>query len=306
MRDIRSILLATVTLTLVGTWVYHFYDKNRYSLENQQPRVEYVTDTAAVTQAIRDSMQHFYASMAEPDSLSANTDSLRKALNDRLTEILELRARINTILRKANATKEELNEARTLIQELQVKVDDFKRENENLEIERARMSDVLGTLNEEIKDLKSNVQRLDAQNQKLSASVDLATTFVASEVRLVAMNVKGSSREVETTSVRKADKFAVSFILQNNVTGFSNAEIVVVITDPENQVIIDPVYDSGEFTTRQDGKKTYTRKMTFDYTRGEQKRLIFSLDPNKFVKGRYALSIYHNGTRIGDAVDLLN
>jgi hypothetical protein len=41
-------------------------------------------------------------------------------------------------------------------------------------------------------------------------------------------------------------------------------------------------WDSGSFETKSEGKKSYTRKMRFDYAKGEQKALIFTLDVAAF------------------------
>ena len=78
-----------------------------------------------------------------------------------------------------------------------------------------------------------------------------------------------------------------------------NAEVVVVISDPAGKPLNTEVWDVGSFETKTEGRKVYTRKVRFEYNKGEAKQLIFSLEPNNFDKGTYKLSLYHNGIRIG-------
>nr|MBP7109608.1 hypothetical protein [Chitinophagaceae bacterium] len=58
--------------------------------------------------------------------------------------------------------------------------------------------------------------------------------------------------------------------------------------------------------TRKEGKKSYTRKVRFDYERGENKKLLFSLNADDYMKGNYKLQVYHNGYMIGQTNKVLN
>ena len=80
-----------------------------------------------------------------------------------------------------------------------------------------------------------------------------------------------------------------------------NAEVVVVVSDPAGKALNTEVWDVGSFETKTEGRKIYTRKVRFEYSKGEAKQLIFTLEPNSFEKGTYKLSLYHNGVRIGQS-----
>ena len=85
-----------------------------------------------------------------------------------------------------------------------------------------------------------------------------------------------------------------------------NAEIVIVIIEPDGHILQNSVWESGSFDTKTEGKKNYTRKMRFDYTKGEQKALIFSLNADSYQKGTYLLQIWHNGLKIGEIEKILS
>ncbi len=65
-------------------------------------------------------------------------------------------------------------------------------------------------------------------------------------------------------------------------------------------IIQDQIWESGYFISNQEGTKEYTFKLKFDYDTGEQKRLIYTLNPDKFLKGIYTMQVYHNGAMIGE------
>jgi hypothetical protein len=60
---------------------------------------------------------------------------------------------------------------------------------------------------------------------------------------------------VEAIQAKKAEKFVISFLLQNNVNSYENSEIFVVLTDPNNQVLEFSAWDTGLFDTNEGPKK---------------------------------------------------
>jgi hypothetical protein len=90
---------------------------------------------------------------------------------------------------------------------------------------------------------------------------------------------------VKQHNKRKRINWLPSFTVQNNILDLQSAEVVVVITDPSGKSLNTEVWDVGSFETKTDGRKIYTRKVKFEYNKGEAKHLIFSLEPDNFEKG---------------------
>ena len=67
---------------------------------------------------------------------------------------------------------------------------------------------------------------------------------------------------------------------------------------PDGRVLKNSEWDSGSFNT-PDGKKIYSYKLSFNYAKGEQKQLLFSLKADKYQKGNYTMQVYYNGIMIG-------
>jgi inosine-uridine nucleoside N-ribohydrolase len=165
--------------------------------------------------------------------------------------------------------------------------------------EKVRLNNLLTQLTTEMTALQLTMNKVTAENKELVQTLTEASTFIASELSLTAMYLKSNEREEKTNQVKKADKFVASFAVQNNVASFSNAEVVIVITDPLGKTMTGDVWDSGSFETRE-GRKNFTRKMRFEYNKNESKKLLFSIQPEKFEKGVYKFNLYHNGVMIGE------
>src|SRR5436190_6457714 len=302
MRDNKSFLLALLAGGLVITWVYHIYDKSQYS---NHTREVFVKDSIAVEEAVSDSLRIYYTRTLdqlgdEKLQIDSTNSSLKGELGQKITEINKLRSEIGTILKRKNLTQADLTEAKTKIDDLQMRIDDLKTENTSLNDERTKLNGVLTQLNGEMNSLQQNMQKVSAENKELTQKINDASVFIASEIKFAAVSVKADEKESETTQQKKANKFVTSFTVQNNILDLESAEVVVVVTDPSGKSLNTEVWDAGSFETKTDGRKIYTRKVKFEYNKGEAKHLIFSLEPDSFEKGTYKLSLYHNGIRIGE------
>lgn len=300
---------------MVGTWVYHLYDKTQYS---QKRREVFVKDSVAVAQDVKDSLQKIYSLTindldAQLDSTRANSGLLKGELSNKLTEIYRLRTEIAAILKRNDTKKEDLVLARKKTAQLQQLVLELESRNSTVEEEKLQITAVLDKVNVQVKNLEGNMQQLTQEkevltkeNKVLNEKINAASAFVASEVKLTAVSVK-NNKEIEITQAAKAEKMIVSFTVQNNIAHFDNAEVYVIVTEPNGSVMKPDAWESSAaLQTKLGEQKIYTRKIKFEYQKGEAKRLFFSLNPDDYAKGNYALQLYHNGYLIAQASRQLN
>jgi len=307
MKDIKPLLLVLLSVGLVSTWIYHIYDKTVYS---QRKTEIYEKDPLSVANAVKDSLDKLYSAAIREldtrlDSSRSNAASLQSRLDNKLQEINKLKLEISNILGKRNFSKSDLGLARQKIGELQKKVEDLNDQNLSMEEEKKQLGNTLLQLTQNVDSLQLNIRRLSVENEALNEKVKLANVFIASEVKIEAVEVKGSSEE-NTSQAKKADKFVASFIVQNRVNQFSNVEVTTVLIKPDGQVMQSTVWDSGTFDAKNEGRKNFTRKIKFDYEKGEQKYLLFTVDTEKCQKGTYTFQVWHNGIMIGQATKKLS
>jgi regulator of replication initiation timing len=311
MRDTKSLLLLLVSLLLVlvsfvliWTWGYGYYTKSGAVITNAtQP----AADSATIANKVRDSLQKVYdATLQEMDlqlnSTLTHSDSLQNELEVKLAEFYRLRTEITTIL-KSRTVNNNFAVAKQKIGELQTKVEGLKEKNQLVDNENRKLNDVLTEMSKTEKSSNKNAAPgtiVKTANPERPNPVYSA--FITSDLRLAAVT---NTDENETPLAEKADKLTGTFTVMNFNSQLTNAEMMVVVIKPDGKVLKGSGWDSGTFFTPE-GKKIYSYKFSFSYSRGEAKRLAFSLNGGTLSKGNYTMEVYHNGLMIGKVVKSLS
>ena len=302
MRDNKSILLALLAIGLVITWVYHLYDKSQYSNNTKEA---FEKDSSAVAKAVSDSLRVYFIhtlDQLDPEKIKIHPStrtSSDSAWMQKFTAINQLRTDIRDILGQKDISQETLGAVKIKIDTLQVRMIEFEKEamiaNENKRpgSELAQPANQVSTL--------QNKKEAPGETKMQSKKSNTSSLFVAMGIHFAAYKAQPGQKEIETTQQDEANKFISSFTIKNNTSGFQTAEIIIVVTDPSGRSVNPEVWDAGSFETKTEGRKVYTRKLLFEYNKGETKRLQFALEPENFEKGVYKISLYHNGTRIGQS-----
>lgn len=300
MKDSKPLLLLLLSAGLIITWGYHLYDKSRYV--NQTKEI-FVKDTSAVAKAVADSLREFFThTLNELDTANIQTDSINNLaevdLQNKITGINQLRQDIREILKRKELKQADITAVKIKIDDLKIRLADLKKEDTTATNEK--LNGIVAELNKEVKSRQQNIQKTGVANSQ-PGKIEETPVFIVSDIRFAAYSAQAGQKEIETTEQERANKFIASFTVRNNTAGFQNAEIIAVIADPTGKSVNPELWDAGSFETKNEGRKIYTRKIKFEYNKGETKRLLFSLEPDTFEKGTYKLTLYHNGVRIGQS-----
>jgi myosin heavy subunit len=308
MRDTKPLLIVLLCIGLVGTWAYHLYDKTQYSSRRTEI---FVKDSAAIADAVRDSLMKLYSDTIQAMdsrliSAESGNSNLKSQLDNTFSEMNALKTQINTILRNKNSNRTDLAKAREMINELQEKVDDLNSSNNSIAEEKDRMNSQMQQLTVQIDKLQQNVQTLSTENIALSEQIKMASLFVASQINITAMQIRGNKKEEETADAGKADKFIASFMVQNLMYQYNPAEVLVVVYEPNGEILQNSDWDVETQEAKSQGSQVqtlrkFTRRVKFDYIKGEQKQIFFSLHADKFQPGTYTIELWHKGVLIGKA-----
>jgi hypothetical protein len=277
---------------LIWTWGYRFYNKND---EFKVAAKVVITDSNALANRIRDSLQKVYNETlykldTQLDSTLLNSDSLKKQLDIKLAEFYRLSGEITAILNRRNNNYADIDMAKKKIGELQTKADDLRDKNQVVDSENKKLVSIL-----------EQVKKSEKDNPETTPSVEknspAYTVFTASEMKLSAIMVT-DDKESETSAADQTKKLVGAFTVTNNNSQLSNAEVIVVVQQPDGRVLKNSEWESGSFNTPE-GKKIYSSKLSFNYSKGEPKRLFFSVKAENYQKGNYTMQVYYNGTMIG-------
>jgi len=276
-----------------------------FSDENKQIRQRnpFKTEEGVHYMSQRDSLESLYKfTLDKYDSVTVANNDLSGKLTGKQSEISKLKGEIGAILRKKNATSSELARAKTLIEELNTQIVTLQAENTRLTGENQTLTTEKAQLIVEKDTLTANLVTTQAEKKVLEETVDVGSTFSASNISMTPIKQKGD-KEKETTTAKRVDKLVVSFDVENRITKSGPADMYIIVTAPDGKVISEAT--GGTFTSREEGDKTFTSKLTVPYEQGKRQNVQLPLTQDKFQVGDYKIQIYHNGFKIGEGVTSL-
>ena len=301
MRDTKSLsllLLSSVlfllSIILLCTWGYQYY----HQIQEDKTKDVIVKNTPpAVPDGTRDSLLKIYKNTLNSlgsrfDTTAYNADSLRGTLDINLKEFYRLRDEIAAMLQEKNTTVD-INLAQKKIGELQQKVDLLKYRNTDVETENKKLKAILEEMAKQTQGIEQNTRAVEKENRSLSTKINTLLNVKAANLNLSAL---ANNDQQETNAAEQAEKLVGSFTVNSNIN--SRCDIIVVVLQPDGQVLQKSAWESGSFETPE-GKKIYSCKIRCETAKGENKPLNFSLTAEKYLKGKYTMQIYHNGVLIG-------
>jgi hypothetical protein len=294
----KNIVIGLLAIALLGSWAYFLMKINRSDkevLSKTEEGVHYMSQ--------RDSLESLYKfTLDKYDSVTVANNDLSGKLTGKQGEITKLKSEINGILKKKNATASELARAKTLIEELNSQIETLQAEVTRLTGENQVLTTEKAQLIVEKDTLTANLNTTQAEKKVLEETVDVGSTFSASNIAITPIKQKGD-KEKETTTAKRVDKLVVSFDVENRITKSGPADMYIIVTSPDGKVMSEAT--GGTFTTRQEGDKTFTSKITVPYEQGTRQNVQLPLTQDKFQIGDYKIQVYHNGFKIGEGTRTL-
>ena len=301
-----SFLLLLASFLILCTWVYNYYTKDKAIVKSTKSIIPPLQ-----SEVTRDSLLRIYTATIQSleskfGSTYSKSDSLESRLSLKLDGYYRLKDELAHLL-KNPTSNDDFKVAKQKVSELQQKMEELRTTSADIEQENARLYKILDQINKERHPEAQNVQYIESAplSSPGNPARDIpekttAAPFSSNELSLSAVNDDTADEQDPFSTQRK---IIGSFTLTNPVDQH-NSEVLVVVLQPNGQVLQKSAWESGSFQT-QDGKKVYSLKMMVDCTRGEAKKLTFSIATDKFTRGNYTLQLYNNGVLIGKITKLL-
>jgi chromosome segregation ATPase len=206
-RSNKNLLIGILAAGLLGTWGYLLYDKNK---SGETLQVAQTQSENYMSQ--RDSLKLLYddAEM-RLDSITGANNNLQGEKSTLQKQIESNKAEIRRILNDRNATAADLKRARTMIADLNNQIASLEAEVSRLTGENQELTANNTQLTAEKQVLEQNLQTSSLEKEALSQTVDVGSTFSASNIQITPVNEKKSGKEKTTASYKRVDKLVVSF-----------------------------------------------------------------------------------------------
>ena len=299
---ISMLLLLSMSLLLLAfvilfIWGFTYYRKTVNTAPVTSAVAKNTVANAAYT--AKDSLQKIYTATinklnAALDSTRINTDSVQLNMDAKLKEFYLLKNEIDQLLDN-NTAAGNLGQTQQKMQALQKRLEDWRIKYADVTEENKRLSMLLAQMNNGIKNTVPANRVAVNENKATSNAVNNGETLSVSNLQLKAMM---EDRQQETYEALQTDQLQGSFVVKGNAGSAAYEEIYIVLQQPDGKVLKQSAWDSGSFETR-DGRKIYSYKLRFDYQQGENKRLHFSIEAERYQKGTYSMQVYHNGVLMG-------
>jgi hypothetical protein len=311
MRDTKSISLLVVSsvLLLVSAGLlcslgYQYYLQSIPSTDKEVPAQTSSTVAALPVVSLqniatRDSLVRIYNLALHSidkriDTSPYTADSLNGNLSNNLKDFYKLRYEIAALLQDRSVTPN-LNLAQRKIEELKQTVEQLQYKNADVENENKRLNVIVEQLIKQKQESYQNTKALTTEPTNTFTSGTISNTAIsAANLTLSAI---ASDDTQETNEAKQTEKLVCTFTVKNQGNA-GKCDIIVVLLQPDGQVLQKSAWESGAFETNE-GKKIYSCKFRCDAPKGESKPLSFSITADNYQKGNYTMQVYHNGILIG-------
>jgi hypothetical protein len=303
-KNWRNLLTGLLLITLLATWGYIIYDKNKTKETIQQKDMQLATTTTEkdeLRKELDDATMRYDMIKTSSANMSHSKDSV---ITQRDREIAEKRVKIQQLLTKANATQAEIAQAKTLIASLNDDIAGYKTQIETLQGEKIVLTQEKEAVTKERDIAKKETEDAKTVIKEKENVIDIGSTLHASNFSVSGINERKSGKEKTTTTAKKVDKLRISFDLdENRITQSGPKSIYICITDPKGKPVSVEALGSGMFTNRDGVERAFTQKVEINYTQGQRQTINVDWKQNSdFETGDYKIEVYNNGFKIGEGV----
>ena len=306
---IVSIFLIVSVLLLATTAYLYFKNPSALTAISQGNNLSSNTRDSLkkiYTATIKDLDASFAAIPANyTDSLKKqdeSNDSPVKKSEDSSYAFDKLRNEISKIL-SDKSSNADFELAKTKINELQLMVDILKNKNNQIVKENEKLYNMLRVYTEDRK--RNNSELKSVEVPQISAQKNNLVTIVIADNILLSAVTTTDFIDKETSQAETTDKLVGSVTLKNTSNQNNISEVMVVVRQPDGKVLQNSNWETGVFYTKE-GKQIYSKKLRFNNSAGEARKLNFSLEAEKYFPGKYTIEVYYDGSIIGRAVKMLS
>jgi hypothetical protein len=268
-------------LLLIFSVAYNFKTVNK--VENVEKNLaSEIIDKNDALQKLNEIKTIYDQALIEKSELSSELEIEREKVNKLIGEIKNKNIDASTLARYESKIKDIENKMRSLILEN----DALKKANANL----TTQVDSIGT---ELGASKEKNESLNNQNEELNTKIKRASKLVVTNLNAQPFKLKSSGKTVDTDKASRVNAIKVEFTIPRNELANSGEKLYFIqIIDPKNNVIGDKKeinFDSKLLVYSFPSKVNY---------KNETIKISEIIKGEDFVKGRYSVNIFDNGTQV--------
>lgn len=301
-----KLTVAAIIIVLAGGLAYFGYsyfklkEEREYLLDNKEQLEFEIEDLEIRMEQLDADLQDSELALEEKDQRLQNVT----------TDLAAAQARIARLSREGALTQEQLDKYKFQLEQMEYYVRRYQNEINELKAENQRLSNQNQQLSEDIRERDSVNTRLNQERTLLTTRLDAASILKARNFRYISINRRGKEREDDSGEIRasRTERLRICFtLLSNEVAETGNRPVYLTIKAPDGSVLKSFETSSGYFTLN--GQEVpYTIRSTINYQRTDtQVCMEYPAPPSaEFAKGRYIITAYSDGFKIGESTMTMN
>jgi hypothetical protein len=230
------------------------------------------------------------------EEMKSQNASLNEKLGDKDKEIEEQKEKIQKLINSGDAVQ--LDQARREIKKLRMQMASYTTQKDSLMKMNTRLTKDKEVLTDNLNQEKVKSEKLVSENTKLSDKVSEGAILRADNVKAMAVKIKSSGKEVETSKAKAAQKIKTCFtLLENHVAEKGPQDIFVRILSPNGTA-----FSNSAETFKYNGQETlFTMKQSVTFENKKQDVCAYWENTSPFEKGKYSIEVYNSGAQVGKA-----
>ena len=286
-KKVIVIIVISILLGVNGLLLWQFFDKKTHLEEVNMTLENTISEKESLSAELQKMKTEYEKVNQENSSLQTQLSAKDEEIKSKIAEIERLIASGDAAkLRKA---KEELILLQGLNDRYIAELDSLRSVNDSLFASNS-------TLNSTLQSEQGKVQNLTQENTMLANKVAIGSILKTSNLKSSGVKYKSSGKEIESTKASSIDKIRTCFtVLENLVADRGTKEAYVRVLSPDGAVMS----TSSETFMYNNQATLYTSRETFDYENKSADLCFYWTKGSTYIKGKYTIEIYVDGSMIG-------
>lgn len=286
-KKVIVIIVISILLGVNGLLLWQFFDKKTH-LEEVNMTLE---NTISEKESLSAELQRM---KTEYEKVNQENSALQTQLSAKDEEIKSKIAQIERLIASGDAAK--LRKAKEELATLQLLNDRYIAQLDSLKIVNDSLFASNSNLNTTLMSEQGKVQNLTQENTMLANKVAIGSILKTTNLKSTGVKYKSSGKEVESSKASSIDKIRTCFtVLENLVADRGSKDAYLRVLSPDGAVMS----TSSETFMYNNQATLYTTRETFEYENKETDLCLYWTKGSSYIKGKYTIEIYVDGSLIG-------
>lgn len=249
------------------------------------------SDGKALKQNLQNLLQTYDSLQYDNEKIQDSINNQKHKINQLLAEADKLQSQKNKDWARIYKLKKETETLRTIMKGYIHTIDSLNTANINLQNSLSKKDRELTKVNSENKDIKD-------KNKELIETVQLGSKLQTANISAVAIRIKGSGKQSETTRASRTNMIKVCFtIIENKIAESGNKFIYIRVVSPDRKVL--KLDKSSFITDNNESKIEISAKREINYQNENTDVCIYHEVLEELEKGEYQVEVYADKHKIG-------